>query len=358
MYSRICIKNFRGIESLDADKQRPINLIMGRNNSGKTTFLEALLLLGGATNPQFATTLGLLRGQRLVGGYPDPVWRPLFHNLNPGTPVEIRGYWSEQRRERELQIFGQEASAYADSPGSSPAGEEGVAATAQDLVIGGLQLRSKDAAGNPISANATFNPGSGNIEIRGVFRPDVVGTRLLSARATPTPAHDAQHFSSLLKKKQDRDVIEALRIIEPSVQRIEVLSESSGPSIYLDIGLDALVPLAVCGEGMVRLFSIILELIASRGGVLLVDEIENGLHYTVMPDLWKLLSGLVDRHEVQVFATTHNDDIIRSALELFAGREGVFGLFRIDKRGDRHVMVGYSEEAMEGVREVHFEVRG
>ena len=117
-------------------------------------------------------------------------------------------------------------------------------------------------------------------------------------------------------------------------------------------------PLAVGGEGLVRLFSIIVELTASRRGVLLIDEIDNGLHYSVMPNLWKLLGDLVEKHQVQVFGTTHNDDVIRSALEVFAGKAGRLGLFRIDQRGDRHVMVAYNEEAMESVREVPFEVRG
>ena len=109
---------------------------------------------------------------------------------------------------------------------------------------------------------------------------------------------------------------------------------------------------------MVRMFSIILELISSRNGVLLIDEIDNGLHYRVMPKLWKLLGALVEKHDVQIFATTHNDDMMRSALEGFSGKEGMLGLFRIDKRGERHVMVSYSEEAMKGILEDHFEVRG
>ena len=100
-----------------------------------------------------------------------------------------------------------------------------------------------------------------------------------------------------------------LCLLEPALERIEVLSETGGPSLYMVLGLDALVPLAVCGEGIVRLFSIIVELIASRNGVLLVDEIDNGLHYSVMPKLWKLLGALVKNHDVQIFATTHNDDM-------------------------------------------------
>ena len=61
---------------------------------------------------------------------------------------------------------------------------------------------------------------------------------------------------------------------------------------------------------------------------------------------------MVEKHNVQVFGTTHNDDMMRSALEAFAGKEGMLGLFRIDKRGDRHVMVSYNDEAMEAVLEV------
>jgi hypothetical protein len=181
---------------------------------------------------------------------------------------------------------------------------------------------------------------------------------MLSARAYPALARDAEYFGSLVSEKRDRAVVEAVKIFEPSVRRIEVVSEPSGPSIHLDIGLDALVPLATCGEGMVRLFSIILELIASRDGAVLIDQIDNGLHYILMPSVWRLFAELAEKHNVQVFGTTHSDDIIRSALDVFADTVGMFGLFRIDKRGDRHVMVGYSDEAMHGVREVRFEVRG
>ena len=163
----------------------------------------------------------------------------------------------------------------------------------------------------------------------------------------PDQVRDAQTFSSLRKIKADADVFEAVSIIEPRLRRIEVISEVTGPSIYLDIGLDALVPLAVCGEGVVRLFSIAVELAASRGGALLIDEIDNGFHYTVMPRLWEFLGDLVERYDVQVFATTHNDDILRAALRSFAHRPGVLRMMRIDVRGDRHAVASYSDEAME-----------
>ncbi len=358
MYSRISIRSFRGIESLDASGFRRINLIVGRNNSGKTTFLESLLLLGGGTNIQISLTLGQMRGQRFGKGYPDSIWRPLFHNLDPRTPVDISGYWEVEHREVGLRIEANEFQNQVDPLASSPEPDGIVASTMRDSVVGGLLLRSKDRAGTHISSQVTLDPESGKLKVPGGFGSSFIRTTMLSARSYPSPVRDAQLLSSILRNKHDTDVVDALRIIEPRVQRTEVLSEPSGPSIHLDVGLDMLVPLAVCGEGMVRLFSIILELVASRDGVLLIDEIDNGLHYSVMPKLWKLLGELVEKHNVQVFGTTHNDDIIRSALETFADTKGILGLFRIDKRGSQHVMVSYSDEAMEAVREVPFEVRG
>ncbi len=85
-----------------------------------------------------------------------------------------------------------------------------------------------------------------------------------SARTFPDPARSAARFSQLSRYKQDREVLQAMQLIEPAVQRIEVLStEQDGPSVYVDLGLDEPTPLAVCGEGMVRLFAIAVELISA-----------------------------------------------------------------------------------------------
>ena len=259
---------------------------------------------------------------------------------------------------RNLRIGALDVSSYTGSFELPNGGGSGVAAVTPEFLFGGVQFRTTDSGGNVTVMEARLDPNSGTVTLSGARRPDVVRTTLLGARNYPDQVRDAQTFSSLRKVKGDADTLEALTILEPRVQRIEVLSEITGPSIYLDVGLEALVPLAVCGEGLVRLFSITVELAASRNGVLLIDEIDNGLHYSVMPRLWQLLGQLVEKHNVQIFATTHSDDMMRSALETFAGKEGMLGLFRIDKRDDRHVMVSYSEEAMKGILEDHFEVRG
>jgi hypothetical protein len=288
-------------------------------------------------------------------------WREVLQELPRrihGVPIEISGLWENDPGERRLMIEALEASSFSDALEPAVGGDGGIAAMTQEFVIDGLRLRYTNAAGQQTSTTATFDPKTGNIDAASRERDDFVRTTLLSARAYPTLGRHAQQYSSLLKKKQGHDVLEAVRIIEPQVQRIEVLTEPGGPSIYVDLGLESLVPLAVCGEGFVRLFSTVVELTGTRNGVLLIDEIDNGLHHSVMPRLWDLLGVLSERHDVQIFGTTHNDDLIRSALQAFSVRSGFLGLFRVDRHDGFHSMTSYDEEAMEAVLDEQFEVRG
>jgi predicted ATPase len=357
MYASLSISNFRGVHRLAIDGLRRVNLLVGRNNTGKTTILEGFFLLGGATNPAFPTTLAQLRGQHLGMSYPDALWRPLFLNMDPHTAVAIHGQWAGEPRDRSLHVEALRVSSYADLAEPSM-GEGGVAAVTQEFTLGGLRLRYVAADGNEETTEALFDPHTKRINAISKERADFVRTTFLSARSYPSLTRDAQQFSFLVRIKQERDVVDALRIIEPRVQRVEVLSEPGGPSVYVDVGLDSLIPVAACGEGFVRLFSIAVELTASRGGVLLIDEIDNGLHHSIMASLWTLLGTLADKHDVQVIATTHNEEMILSAVDAFKDRQGGLGLFRVDRRDGRHLVASYDHDAQQAVLEEHFEVRG
>ena len=129
--------------------------------------------------------------------------------------------------------------------------------------------------------------------------------------------------------------------------------------MYADVGLPSLAPLAVCGEGTVRLFSLVVEAAGSRGGVLLVDEIDGGLHHSVMDKFWATLREIADRHDVQIFATTHNEELVHSAIRAFErDASGTLGLFRLDRRRGRHAVTSYNEAALRAVQGAGFEVRG
>ena len=185
MYSWITITNFRGIGALAVADLRPINLILGRNNSGKTTLLEGLFLLGGANDPRYATTLGRLRGQPAGGARSEQVWRSLFHRLDPKNQPEISGKWEQEPQPRELVIEAIDVSNYTGSFELSNAGGGGVAVVTPEFLFGGVRLRTKDAAGNDLAMEARLDPVSESIKLSGSRRADVIRTTLLSARAYP-----------------------------------------------------------------------------------------------------------------------------------------------------------------------------
>lgn len=95
---------------------------------------------------------------------------------------------------------------------------------------------------------------------------------------------------------------------------------------------EAPVALRSMGDGMYRLLQIVLAMFASRGGFLLVDEFENGLHYSVQAAVWDLLFSLSHELDVQVFATTHSWDCIKAFCGTAVRESAIDGvLFRLGR---------------------------
>jgi hypothetical protein len=168
----------------------------------------------------------------------------------------------------------------------------------------------------------------------------------------------------------EQDVIDAIHIVSPDVDRIALKTlddrtkgNTSGttaltriPFAKVESYQDA-IPLCALGDGVNRLFGIALALVHAKGGILLVDEIENGIHYSVQTDLWHLIFEMSVKMNVQVFATTHSYDCIK-AFEAAASKseeEGV--LVRLAQKGDRTFVGEFDENELGIAVEGQIEVR-
>jgi hypothetical protein len=234
----------------------------------------------------------------------------------------------------------------------------GTASFDEELTIDSLRLTYTDANDREMVTKAKYDKENRQLDVTPMDRDDYVRSTFLSARSYSTMERDARQFSHLVRIKQEQEVVNALTVIEPRVKRIEVLSEYGGSSVYVDLGLPSLIPLAACGEGFVRFFSIIVEVTSCRQGLLLIDEIDNGLHHSVMQRLWKLLGKMCADHEVQLVATTHNDELVMSAVDSFVSQPEDLAVFRVDRTDKGHKAVRYDEELMTSVRDAEFEIRG
>jgi predicted ATPase len=114
-------------------------------------------------------------------------------------------------------------------------------------------------------------------------------------------------------------VLRALRFLEPDIERIAAVGSGApyatptrGGFIIKRRGYDQPIPIGSMGDGMWRMLSLAIALIRCKAGILLIDEVDTGLHYTVMADMWRLIAQTSRELGVQVFATTHSFDCVHS----------------------------------------------
>jgi predicted ATPase len=160
----------------------------------------------------------------------------------------------------------------------------------------------------------------------------VLGEKTLSVflSARDVRAEAEKYWDTIALTDHEDRVTGALRIID-DVEGIRMASPPTGngasnrnksfPIARLK-GQDRPEPLSNLGEGMNRLFALSVGLVRAEGGVLLVDEIENGLHYSVQPKLWRMIFETAQALDVQVFATTHSLDCLRAFKQVAQDRDG------------------------------------
>lgn len=311
MYKSFEIRNFRGFSNLQIPLLDRINLIAGKNNTGKTSLLEAVFLFLGPGNPDHSVRVNKFRGLEFLRFEPEDIWGQLFFDGRIEEPIvltavdennESSALKLELAVARDIEIGISEAGV-SEAMRSMPA-----SFGARELVMtyespGGVKSTVKSHVTTDGRIIATV-PG-----FRGE-RPEA----FLPAR-TRFLGTDAERFSKLDRLKRADDLLPIMKTIEPRLKRLSVLVKGGVPLIHGDIGLRELVPLPLMGEGLVRLLSILLAIVDSAYGTVLIDEIENGIHHTALGNTWKAIAFAARQSNTQVFATTHSWECLVAAHE-------------------------------------------
>ena len=349
MLERLHVRSFRGLRDLEIKRFGRINLVAGKNNVGKTTLLEAIFLLGSGGDSRLALNSQVVRLESITDvptSISETVWTPLFFGLETDGGVTISGSHStvgamelaivlERSTTTEIPRDEEKAAFMKDR-----SGDRVLKFTYVDPKVGTLKSEARETATEvKFHQNNTYIPFSGSI---------------LQPRGG-NAKNDAVLLGQLRKQKRGELLLEALRAVEPRLQGIEDNSSSGAPMIWVDIGLRELVPLPVMGAGMTHVTRIVLAAGAVPDGVVLVDEIENGLHHSVLPDVWRIVGKVAEQFNVQVFATTHSFECVEAAYEAL-GADG-FRLHRLEVNDGVNRCMTYEPDAIEGAIRHNLEVR-
>ena len=323
MLRSLRIRNFRNLVDLKIGQLGRVNLFTGRNNSGKTTLLEAVYLMLGFGHPIAAPQINAFRGlDDDLGMSPivvqDIAWRPMFYNLDTSGEIILSAEHSSLGSLELTVSLGQPTTIELKTAQSSL--PPGASVSLKDLLF----LFRRD--GEPLVSNY-LHVAPDKMQFNRLDASPPFSTVFLSTRSGGVQG-DAEWFGKLQVRKQADTVVDALKIVEPRLQNLEANPASGTPMLWGDIGLSELVPLPVMGEGMTRAARLMLAICATPGGVVLIDEIETGLHHSILPKVWQSVDAAAKNFDTQVIATTHSYECLEAACQALGAED--FRLHRLE----------------------------
>ena len=346
MFQSLRIKQFRGITDLSIDNLDHVNIITGKNNAGKTALLEALFLHCSGVNPGLALVVNAMRGLERFGLENSPgsemPWDSVFPNYDRTCDVEI----STKDKDGTSRI----TTLKVERPKSALIESLSIRQVADVLV-----MESDDSTSAKKRVELTIEKNGPKID---PVLQTVLNATYVAARRGSGPSEDASRYGKLEIEKREGILVEALKVIEPRLSRIAVIVTAGEGILYGDVGTGRLLPLPIMGEGMSRLATIILTLAVSRDGVVLIDEIENGFHYSVLEAVWRAIGKVARQLYVQVFATTHSHECVEAAHLAFKGSTPYdLRIHRIEHSDHISKVATYDQETIEAALNAKLEIR-
>ena len=372
----LTIKGFRGIDALSIPRLGRVTLLAGKNSIGKTTVLDAVGVY--AARGRYPALSNLLRDREEVFAGADEDggstllldWRALFYGRDASQSACIS---IGPENVAEQLVIKPSISSGAQVDMFDP--------SLEDAHIQALEAEYGGSQEEILTWTIPF-------DVRPPYRvPRTAGARhirrsqhRLFEEGEPPPAIEyeflgpglvgnndlARLWDGVALTDDEARAVSALQLVFGSdVERVAVVGDDM---VYLGrpgrravvrlSGQNRPVPLRSLGDGALRLFGVALALANGRGGFLLIDEAENGIHYSLQRDFWNMVLRTAHENNVQVFATTHSSDCIKGfaqAATEFKDAEGV--LVRLSRQYGNLRAVDYPEKELAIAAEQGIEVR-
>ena len=340
--------NYRGINGLSLPRLSRANFVTGVNGVGKTALLEAIWLFVGRYSPSL-----LWNGNIQRSGSPvlDPVAR-----LSDGV-LELHGAQNGSARQLKFKTVFKGIS---DVTHRVITGNDAGEKLMQLPIVGRIDTYLDGKIVRKGVEGMQPTP-QGFVAHKNSTRPADWPAATIDTAYFESVASDDyfKRYSDLVRDGRKQEMVNILDMLLHKVKDIEILTDEAGRS-YFSVETDRKqLPLEDHGGGVVRLFRLLLSFFVSRNGLLLVDEVEYGMHHSVLEEVWRRAREWVQEWNVQFFAATHSAECIDAVMKAFADAPedlSVHHLFRNSETGNIEV-VTFSGDTLEGARDLNLEMR-
>ncbi|MFW2355976.1 AAA family ATPase [Hydrogenophaga sp.] len=293
MLESVLIQNFKGFKNTLISPFRKVNLIIGGQNVGKTSVLEAV--------------------QICLGGFEATAFRQ-----NEGT--DAHHFSASVMANPDLTLYAKYSAREFVLTRRTPFDPSSVSAKSKDFY--GL-----GAFSGPFGVSHRYS----NESARQDPTPRCVAIPLF----LPPQMHLVMLFGKVILTRKKRELTELLRKVEPRLISLDAIAPDGEQRVYAELeGVDQALPLTQMGHGFSRLVYLFSEMLVSDAQIALIDEVENGIHYSALPTLFQGIKTVAQERDVQSLITTHSWDGLRAACEVFEDTPDMFQVIRLERDED------------------------
>lgn len=337
MLKDIKIKNYKGFKDFELTNLKQLNIITGKNNAGKSSLLEAISMFYSPVSAYYINWLTLSYNANTCSSF--------FHNLNTECPIELSTSSEKLKLEIHLHENIEEEQRFIkdEKPENVTKKQVGLRFVYSSKNIGKTDIF--------IGPDGRYRFRRKNEDLH------ISDTKLINLRSMYLEDY-VKNFDEIQTNKQDKIIIELLRdTIAPELLDINLAQDNT---LKVDVGYEKYLPFGALGDGIKTLFKILTAIYTSNNGILLIDEIENGFHYSVLDSVWKVIIKAAKEFNVQIFASTHSKECIESYMRVFnelSLDDNFDNYYRLERNADEISQVEYSSNELRIALENNFEVR-
>lgn len=303
MLKNFTIKNYKSIKEFEIKKLNRVNLFIGRNNAGKSNILEAILLYATRFNLNSITQINSQRTERAIS--PRLIERGMLTTLC--LPLAPHRSITSLRKGIELKS-GQDSILLQQV--------KVIPMVREERLIHNYRPFQPDEEGHGVPRVGI--PTKAEMQyFKITYEPSTKIPCIYVNCAYRQISKWKEYWENLVLANNKGSLINALQIVDPKIEDVDIIinrgiNNQFTPYVKID---GKYFPLFSMGDGLVHIFNIMLALVNTKGGILLLDEMENGLHIRTLEKLWSVVNDLSKLWNIQVFVTTHSNDCIRAFSE-------------------------------------------
>jgi ABC-type cobalamin/Fe3+-siderophores transport system ATPase subunit len=352
----LTIKNYISLHNCTFP-MRLVNVVGGMNGVGKTSLLEAVFLLLDRLDPVVLLRPAIFRN------FPfdfERESRRMFWNGDTATPIEIRS---------KIRSHGKELIRISHGTIAPPMGATQVPSAINTPVSPTVQASTTGLNlecfidGKPDGVvGYSVTPQGLMRSVNRPFSQSAVKGVMLTASNRYNPKDIADRFTDVVQSGNLQHLLDALRIVQPNLKTLQLLQVGGAQPqslIHADVGVQNQIPINLLGDGALTIATIVMNTIAAANGVVLIDEFDASIHYSVLRKIWSFVAHLAATFNTQIIVSTHSRECIQAASD---GLEDIrlsqnFNYTRLDLVGSEVTVTTYEPNELKAALEAEWEVR-